>query len=204
MDKDLSEDDPKESVESSKNQNITKGKQNTFEDVGEIHVEGSVELKHEVNQTADESTKEVPIQDPANLNGRVALYQGLLRYLPIPQQHVNLAFGGSGLLGGLGIVLYVLCSLPSSNQYSLPLSLPTEIAVVATLLAILGFGYFSSRQESFCDECGTPFALETTDTVKYPELSDDEVVRGRRKRECQHCGYSEVEDTKEWDTEKLK
>lgn len=185
------------------NQNTNQGKQNTFENINEIRVDGSIELSHSVNQSVDESTKEVPIQDPSNLNGRVAFYQFLVRHLPIPSEYIGLTFGGSGLFGTLGILLYILTILPDSFQYSIQPQLPTGVLVVAVLMAVLGFGYLDARKESFCPQCENPFALETTEVVKYPELSRDEVVLGHRFRECRYCDYSE-KGAREWPAEKVR
>lgn len=180
------------------NQNVNEGRQNTFENSGEIRVEGRMEFSQDVKQVNTQEKTEVAIQDPSGLNNRVDFYQTLLRMLPIPSDKVPLTFGGSGLFGTLITLLYILGVLPGSAQYSLPQMIPVWLLTVGMLLGVIGGGYFFVREDSSCPECETPFAIETTETVKYVELSDEEMVRGRQTRECSNCGYSVTEDPKEW------
>jgi len=202
MSEEHEEGEPGSTSRTSENQNINEGKQNSFENVGEIRVEGSLNLSHEVQQEIDQSASEVPIEDPTNLNGRVQFYKLLLRFLPIQNEDFNLAFGSSSLVGLLMVGLYILGVLPESYQYSLPWTLPAWTLVIGLFLAAIGIGYFSVREGSYCPECETPFALVTTETVKYPEASTDQFIRGRQSWECQYCDYTETEDGKKWPTDK--
>lgn len=198
MDKSQPEQESDSLSDSMKNENINESKQHyTFEQVDKLTINDSLNQSHETHQSVDGATKEFPIDDPNGLNSKVDFYQSLLRVLPIPNEYIDHAFGGAGLLGSLGTLLFVLNQLPQSNTYSVSVAFPVILAVPCILLAMVGIGFFTSRETSTCPSCKQPFGLKVTETVKYPELSNETTLRGRQTTKCQFCEYSSEEE-KEW------
>jgi len=157
-----------------------------------VKAEGDVTQNNEIHQ---DGGGETVIRDPNNQNGWVDFCERIAN-LPVSETKlVGTMVGGGGLgtIAALGWLLSPWNGLWGQIPTTQP---PFALLIGSGFLLGLGIAYVQTDEESECPICGARFAYRTSKVLKTGRTEVDsgtDVIHGKREKECNKCGHSDVE-----------
>lgn len=150
---------------------------------------------NQLNQQIQQEHEPFPVSDPTGLNLRIGLISTLLDILPLDLETLDRIVGAVLVIGLLGIagLMYAAQSGARVITETLPRHRIGLFGLLFLMLAtFLAAGYFGTKRESTCSNCGTPFGYrhvesEVVDRVTRPDQPD--IKRVKQRLECRKCGH---------------
>lgn len=146
-------------------------------------------------QSINQDVDTFPVNDPTFLNDRINLITGLLSIIPLTEQAVEKILGIFGVVGGAVFSGFIYLAVSDSSPLNgLAVRIPAVKWILGlSILLILGaVGFFATRSEASCPECGSSWALrnvESLETDRVIRQDKEDIRRVENRRRCMNCGF---------------
>lgn len=152
---------------------------------GDLNQVSQNELKYE--------PREFPVSDPTGLNSRVGIVLALLGMVSIETlDRLAAALTVIGFVAFAGLMFALRQGMAFATEV-----VPRNTLIQVGLIVVFGsmiaaLGYFATKTQSTCPECGSAFSYRHQKSVevdRLPRPDKSDVRRVRRHMKCQECGH---------------